>query len=438
MNVTGDDQNHTSSDDLDWEISETVGFIIEGVLIPGLSLLGIIGNILCVWTFNKKDVELKPSFANLLKCLSIFDTIFLASIFLQYSLPVLSEDFMVWVLPYLTPFTVPIIHISLTGSVYSVVAVALERFMTVCFPFTQCSMCHGLGYIIPIILFSVSYNFVKFFEIETAVLEHEEWGVDENGTNISTIIFYPINNATSLRADPDYQKYVVFVLNFVMMGLLPVILLSVLNFMIYRSISKATATHNNISSSHRRDTTMARLLIAIVIVFLCCHSTKFVVNFYEAFQFVKFGELPAPPTWIVIMVRVNHLLLAINSAINIVIYSFKDFKFRTVLLTAFKRKQPFTQSFRTSIRSSFGSTRYRSRYSNSHTSRVFNNHNLSSTEHIRTVETSLKESMAESDSSGASSGGRNGDVSSRNGNEEKKRLICDKNVSIIVNRASDA
>ena len=43
MNVTGDDQNHTSSDDLDWEISETVGFIIEGVLIPGLSLLGIIG-----------------------------------------------------------------------------------------------------------------------------------------------------------------------------------------------------------------------------------------------------------------------------------------------------------------------------------------------------------------------------------------------------------
>ena len=37
------------------------------------------GNILCVWTFNKKDVELKPSFANLLKCLSVFDTIFLVS-----------------------------------------------------------------------------------------------------------------------------------------------------------------------------------------------------------------------------------------------------------------------------------------------------------------------------------------------------------------------
>ena len=36
-----------------------------------------LGNILSVWIFNKKDVELKPSFANLLKCLSLFDTMFL-------------------------------------------------------------------------------------------------------------------------------------------------------------------------------------------------------------------------------------------------------------------------------------------------------------------------------------------------------------------------
>ncbi len=37
------------------------------------------GNILCVWVFNKKDVELKPSFANLLKCLSIYDILLLVS-----------------------------------------------------------------------------------------------------------------------------------------------------------------------------------------------------------------------------------------------------------------------------------------------------------------------------------------------------------------------
>jgi hypothetical protein len=171
-----------------------------------------------VWAFNKKDVELKPSFANLLKCLSVFDSLFLCCILLQYSLPALSDSYLTWVLPHITPFTLPVIHITLTGSVYTVVAVAVERFITVCFPFKQCHMCSGLGYIIPIVLFSVLYNMAKFFEIETIYLEHEEWEVDSNGTNSSRVVTYPWLNATALRQDPDYAKYVVFILNFVVMG----------------------------------------------------------------------------------------------------------------------------------------------------------------------------------------------------------------------------
>ena len=153
--------------------------------------------------------------------------------FVQYSVPLLSTEFLVWIHPYLTPYVVPIIHISLTGSVYTVVSVALERFITVCFPFTQCQvrntniynsikfvdqMCNGLGYIIPIVLFSILYNITKFFEIETLSIKNEEWILSENGTNISTIVFYPIYNGTALRWDPLYSKYVVFVLNFVIMG----------------------------------------------------------------------------------------------------------------------------------------------------------------------------------------------------------------------------
>jgi len=400
--------NETNQSEIDLEdqnideyknLRTTAAFIIEGVLLPILATFGIVGNLLCVWTFNKKDVELKPSFANLLKCLSIFDTVFLVCILLQYSLPTLSEEYYIWVLPYITPYTLPIIHISLTGSVYSVVAVAVERFITVCFPFQQCQMWNGLGYIIPIILFSILYNLVKFFEIETIYLTHEEWVTYDNGTNISTTIIYPWLNATNLRRDPAYSEYVVFVLNFIVMGLLPVLLLSGLNFLIYRSISRATATHNNISSAHRRDNTMARLLMAIVIVFLSCHSTKIIVNFYEALQMVRFGTLSEHPGWIMLLVKVNHLLLTINSAINIVIYSYKDFKFRSVLFSAFRRKKSFT-SFRTSMRSSFGSTRYRSRFnSRVNGNSLYNQHSSSNSDQARTVETSLKDSLMESTSS---------------------------------------
>ena len=141
-----------------------------------------------------------------------------ATMFVQYSLPLMSEYWDRWVIPFITPYSVPVIHISLTGSVYSVVAVALERFVTVCFPFTQCNMCGGLGYIIPIVLFSIFYNFMKFFELTTDWVVLEEWILHDNGTNISTSTWYPVINATSLRSDPLYKEYVVFILNFVMMG----------------------------------------------------------------------------------------------------------------------------------------------------------------------------------------------------------------------------
>ena len=88
-------------------------------------------------------------------------------------------------------------------------------------------------------------------------------------------------------------------------GLMPVLLLACLNLLIYRSIAATTLIHNSISSAHRhickyetntntmqsflslsdrRDGTMAALLSTIVIMFLACHSTKIIVNFYEAIQ----------------------------------------------------------------------------------------------------------------------------------------------------------
>ena len=115
------------------------------------------GNLLCVWAFNKKDVELKRSFANLLNCLAIFDSLFLTCLLLQYSLPTLSEHYLVciapfvytkncfssdnsfslksnsssakavncllkvWLLPHVTPVTLPIMHITQTASVYTVI-----------------------------------------------------------------------------------------------------------------------------------------------------------------------------------------------------------------------------------------------------------------------------------------------------------------------------
>ena len=93
----------------------------------------------------------------------------------------------------------------------------------------------------------------------------------------------------------------------------------------------------------RRDGTMAALLSTIVLMFLACHSTKIIVNFYEAIQVKYSKKLPTflthpsriflfkmvrhgervHPTWVMMLVKVNHLLLTINSATNILLYSYK-------------------------------------------------------------------------------------------------------------------
>ena len=39
----------------------------------------ILGNILCVFVFSRKKLDLKPAFSNILKCFSVFDIVFLVS-----------------------------------------------------------------------------------------------------------------------------------------------------------------------------------------------------------------------------------------------------------------------------------------------------------------------------------------------------------------------
>ena len=67
-------------------ISKIIQFWTEGILIPTIAVFGILGNIFCLFVLSNKSVELKPSFANLLKCLSVYDTALLVrEIFIIFS-----------------------------------------------------------------------------------------------------------------------------------------------------------------------------------------------------------------------------------------------------------------------------------------------------------------------------------------------------------------
>merc|ERR1711892_431904 len=143
-------------------------------------------------------------------------------------------------------------------------------------------------------------------------------------------------NATWLRRHPTYSVYYVMVRrvfysmlriiitfkigNFLIMSLIPVVLLTVLNYLIYRKIRRATILHNSVSVHHRRDNTMATLLSSIVVVFLFCHSIKLITNSFEAYQMIYYGQLMDLPLWADVISKINHFMLAVNASINIIIY----------------------------------------------------------------------------------------------------------------------
>merc|ERR1712223_1247700 len=85
----------------------------------------------------------------------------------------------------------------------------------------------------------------------------------------------------------------------------------------------------------RRDGTMVRLLTSVVIVLVISHTPRTFINLYESYNIVMFGKLHEQPIWAGVVIKTSHLLLTFSSAVNILIYYFKDFKFRAILRSFF-------------------------------------------------------------------------------------------------------
>ncbi len=164
--------------------------------------------------------------------------------------------------------------------------------------------------------------------------------VDMTGEPVNVTIHLPSADATDLRKNPGYSRDYVLLVNSFALAFIPMIVLIVLNSLIYRTIARATRLHNAISSNQRRDHKVAMMLIAIVAVFVVCHSMRSFINGYECYQMARYGELKYWPKWVQFLVDVNHCALVVNSSINILIYACKDEKFLRVLLVTIKLRPP--------------------------------------------------------------------------------------------------
>ncbi|TRY79944.1 hypothetical protein TCAL_06554, partial [Tigriopus californicus] len=165
------------------------------------------------------------------------------------------------------PIVIPFAQIGLMGSTYCTVALALERFLAVCYPFLPRRHVYSTRtFVIPVVVFTMLYNVPKFFELTVVRIPSfldntTNWESVNETTFVSEHGCYVYNNATdtynldnytgplmfelkptSLRLDRIYIRVYILWMNLLLLILGPFIVIIVLNFRVYRRIKQFEQT----------------------------------------------------------------------------------------------------------------------------------------------------------------------------------------------------
>eukprot|EP00095_Tigriopus_kingsejongensis_P005688 maker-scaffold158_size296719-snap-gene-1.19 protein:Tk05688 transcript:maker-scaffold158_size296719-snap-gene-1.19-mRNA-1 annotation:"hypothetical protein Y032_0065g3677" len=359
-----------SNDIPDLDPEAVLRFVSEGLVNTLLSILGWVGNAIAVFILLTKKVDLHGFLRHILIYLAIFDSVFLLATFALYSLPLLSEDYQQYLYKVLAPkFLIPISQIALTGSVYSVIAITIERYLATCHPQFKAkddlktSAWTGLA----ILTFSLGYNLSRFFEYQSTLelVPYQDFYIDKfSGKPIQVGQIYSKSEhrleATNLRTDSTYVMYYLLLGNGLVMTFGPIALLLVLNWKIHQAVKlkeqrkallltsngipspgNSVANHSgrfhgtsrslNNSPHTDKETTVTKILVAIVVIFIVCHSVKVVLVVLEIMTMLMHGTNFQAGWMSEILMNLNHVALAFNASVNVIIYIHKDRQFRNAV-----------------------------------------------------------------------------------------------------------
>ena len=351
------------------EYQKSMEFIFEVVLLTIVGIAGIVGNSAAIALFSRLRVQLK--FHRLMMMLSTYDTFYVLLSILLFALPEMSPNYKTSGAHfYVLPKALPLAQIALTGSIYSTLAITIERYLIVCHPFyTVSHQWSAKRYIVPIVTFSLMYNLPKFFELQT--------GINLTTSPDNTTSYEFSIEPTEMRVNSYYITIYCIWMNFIFMGLGPFILLIVLNALTLRSLighlqplpsptnfihtpqsntatpstyvmtsRQSTVTTTSFvgpnmytgagppspyvyqqqqqPSSKKNEIALAKVSLTIVFIFILCHSVKWIPNIYELVRLSSEDQRKWPP-WVESVTHISHFLTTFNSSVNFYIYIFKHF-----------------------------------------------------------------------------------------------------------------
>lgn len=324
------DVNATSYDDEDAD-DVTVWFQLVSWTFVGssIALLGLVFNALSVVVVVQP--QMMSSTSVYLTALAVFDSFVLASLVLFMSLPVIYEATgrMEWyyrLYACVHPVAYPLALASQTGSIYTTLALTIERYVAVCRPLSAAKVCtisRAKKAVCLVAIFSVLFNVPRLFEYRLI----EVWDESTN-SSVTTYAYTSLGASASFR----YAYFIGCHVNVMM--ILPFVALSVLNALLVRAIRNANLDpihQRPLSMGQRREQTLTRMLVAEVAAFLVFQLLSIVDNILMA---VLAEETIRSPVFVRFSC-VSGVLVIVNSASNFGLYCLFGKKFRQALAHLF-------------------------------------------------------------------------------------------------------
>jgi len=302
----------------DDDFKMSIHFWLNGVTCFSTSALGIIGNVLSIFILCKK--EMSTVFNKLLMFLCLADLLFLMCSFV-ISLPVTLE----FGLPESVYLVLQCLcHLALTTSVFMTASCTIERHQAVCLPHVYRERLIQTGkswlvtyYVLPTLLSAACLNIPRFISVTSMGLE--------------------------LQKNPIYLRFLIMYQCFhpiFTTVLCPFLLLTILNFRIYRRYLSFGFT-----IAQGKDVQMTRILLTVVLTFLLLNLPRLILGIFEISRFrvvvlcVLSSYNYSVPEWQWVMDQVARYLVVLNSSINFIIYCLAGKQFRCVLLATFFSRQ---------------------------------------------------------------------------------------------------
>ncbi|TRY73628.1 hypothetical protein TCAL_03327 [Tigriopus californicus] len=227
------------------------------------------------------------------------------------------------------------------------IALALERYRAIRHPIQYHNANAGTNpwkkaftnYLGPVIGFSVITNLPKFLEFEALYQEniHDTYNPELNTiTKMKVVeaVIYP----TDLRFNHKYVLWYKNVTRLLLTGLIPFVVLVYLNFSVFSVIRRRRHLEHRFikvqSTALKAEAAkQAYVLFAICTTFLFGHILRVVLNIHEFYTLDQVldgmdNDCFTVKFWTLVTGNVSHLLLTINSSMNILIYCLMSGDFR--------------------------------------------------------------------------------------------------------------